>query len=142
MEKKKRNIFEMAMHYHQIVILIASCLIAFGVYGLVKMKKNEFPDYTIRQGLVIAVYPGASAEDIEEQVTKPLENYIFTYKEVKKEKTKSVSKDGMVIIQVELNDDFNDKDAFWSKFKLGVQQFKSQLPMGVAGIMVQDDFGD
>ena len=132
----------MAMHYHQIVILIASCLIAFGVYGLVKMNKNEFPDYTIRQGLVIAVYPGASAEDIEEQVTKLLENYIFTYKEVKKEKTKSVSKDGMVIIQVELNDDFNDKDAFWSKFKLGVQQFKSQLPMGVAGIMVQDDFGD
>ncbi len=51
---------EWAMHYHQIVILITSCLLAFGIVGLVKINKNEFPDFTIRQGVVIAAYPGVS----------------------------------------------------------------------------------
>lgn len=116
--------------------------VAFGVYGLSEMKKNEFPDFTIRQGVVAAVYPGATAAEMEEQVAKPLENYIFSYKEVKKAKTHSTCKDGMVIIQVQLNDDLNNKDEFWSKFKHGVGQFKSELPQGVLAVQVMDDFGD
>lgn len=140
--KKKRSLVEAAMHYHYIVILVTTLLIAFGIVGLAKMNKNEFPDFTIRQGIVVAVYPGASAEDVEQQVTKPLENYIFSYKEVKKAKTKSFSRNSMSIIQVELNDDLNDKDTFWSKFKHGIAQFKNQLPRGVLAVQVNDDFGD
>jgi multidrug efflux pump len=142
MDRKKRNIVEWAMHYRQIVILITCILVGFGVFALSKINKNEFPDFTVRQGIVVAAYPGASAEDIEEQVTKPLEDYIFSYKEVKKEKTKSYSRDGMAIIQVELNDELDNKDEFWSKFKHGINGFKSQLPSGVLALMVQDDFGD
>lgn len=142
MENKKENLVEWAMHYKQIIILITCCLIAFGIYGLGKMKKNEFPDFTVRQGLVIAAYPGATASEIEEQVTKPLEDYIFSYKEVKKSKTHSKSQDGMAIIQVELNDELKNKDEFWSKFKHGINQFKGQLPSGVLAVQVMDDFGD
>lgn len=100
--EKKRNIVEWAMHYRQIVILVVCCLVAFGIYSLPNMRKNEFPDFTIRQGMVVAVAPGNTAEEMIEQVTKPLENYIFSYKEVKKEKTFSTSRDGIVYIQVEL----------------------------------------
>lgn len=141
-KKNKQNIVEWAMRYHTIVIMVTCMLIAFGVYGLTKINKNEFPTFTIRQGVVVAAYPGASAMEVEEQVTKPLEEYIFTYKEVKKTKTKSYSRNGVSIIQVELNDDVNDKDAFWSKFKHGVAQFKSSLPQGVVAVQVNDDFGD
>lgn len=130
------------MHYRQIVILVVCCLIAFGIYSLPNMRKNEFPDFTIRQGIVVAVAPGNTAEEMEQQVTKPLENYIFTYKEVKKEKTFSMSRDGIVYIQVQLNDDLNNKDEFWSKFKHGVQDFKSSLPSNVMAVVVKDDFGD
>lgn len=129
--EKKRSIVEWAMHYRSIVILTASLLVAFGIVALKNINKNEFPDITIRQGIVVAVYPGASPQEVENQLTKPLEQYIFTFKEVKKEKTKSTSKNGMCIIQVELNDDLQNKDEFWSKFKHGVQQFKSSLPTGV-----------
>lgn len=144
MTNKKRNIVEWAMHYRQIVMMVAFCLVAFGIYGLANMNKNEFPDFTVRQGVVVGVYPGVSAQDVEEQLTKPLEDYIFSYKEVKKEKTKSYSRNGMAIIQIELNDDIsaNDKDNFWSKFKHGINTFKAQLPSGVMALMVQDDFGD
>lgn len=140
--EKKRNIVEWAMHYRQIVILVTCCLVAFGIYSLPQMQKNEFPDFTIRQGMVIAVAPGNTVNEMVEQVTKPLENYIFTYKEVKKEKTFSTTRDGIVFVQVELNDDLNNKDEFWSKFKHGVAAFKSELPPNVLAVQVMDDFGD
>lgn len=140
--EKKRNIVEWAMHYRQIVILVTCCLVAFGIYSLPQMQKNEFPDFTIRQGMVIAVAPGNTVNEMVEQVTKPLEDYIFSYKEVKKEKTFSTTRDGIVFVQVELNDELNNKDEFWSKFKHGVATFKSQLPPNVLAIQVMDDFGD
>lgn len=140
--RKKRNAVEWAMHYRQIIILVVCCLVAFGIYSLPEMRKNEFPDFTIRQGVVVAVAPGYTVDEMVEKVTKPLEEYIFTYKEVKKEKTFSKSRDGIVYIQVQLNDDLNDKDEFWSKFKHGVSGFKSQLPPGVLAVQVMDDFGD
>ena len=63
--QKKRGIVEWAMHYRSIIILVVSCLCAFGVWGLSDMNKNEFPDFTVRQGIVIAVCPGQTATEIE-----------------------------------------------------------------------------
>lgn len=142
MNTQKRNIVEWAMHYRQIIILVTCCLVAFGIYSLPQMQKNEFPDFTIRQGIVIAAAPGTPSDEMVEQVTKPLEDYIFTFKEVKKEKTFSTTRDGMVFIQVELIDELTNKDEFWSKFKHGVAGFKSQLPSNVVAVQVMDDFGD
>ena len=133
---------EWSMHYRQIIILLVSCLVALGVFGLANINKNEFPDFTIRQGLVIAVYPGVTSQEMEEQVTKPLEKYIFQYREVKKEKTVSFTREGISVIKVELNDNLTNKDEFWSKFKHGVQTFQLTLPSGVLGVVVNDDFGD
>lgn len=130
------------MTHHRIVILIVCCLMGVGVLALSNMNKNEFPDFTVRQGLVAVVCPGYTSAEIEEQVTKPLENYIFGYKEVRKAKTQSFSQDGVAVVQVYLNDDMNNKDEFWSKFKHGISEFKTQLPSGVLAIQVVDDFGD
>lgn len=62
--EKKRNIVEWATHYRQIVILVTCCLVAFGIYSLPQMQKNEFPDFTIRQGMVIAVAPGNTVNEM------------------------------------------------------------------------------
>lgn len=142
MSQKKRNAVEWAMHYRQIIILVVCCLVALGIYSLPEMRKNEFPDFTVRQGLVVAVAPGNTSEEMIEQVTKPLEDYIFSYKEVKKEKSFSTNRDGITYIQVELNDDINNKDEFWSKFKHGISSFRAQLPSNVLAVQVLDDFGD
>jgi multidrug efflux pump len=75
-------------------------------------------------------------------MTKPLEKFLWGFKEIKKAKTYSESKDGVCYIFVELNDDINDKDEFWSKFKIRLQQFKSSLPTGVLALIANDDFGD
>ena len=140
--KTKGGIIEAAMKYRQIVILIVSLMFFLGIYALIKMPKQEFPVFTVRQGVVIAVYPGATSDEVEEQVTKPLEDFIFEFKEVKKSKTHSLSRDGMAIVFVELNDDITDKDEFWAKFKHRAAVFKSELPTGVLALVTNDDFGD
>ena len=129
------------MRNFRITFLIVGCLFVFGIYALARIPKQEFPEYTIRQGVVVGVYPGATAE-VEEQLAKPLEQFLMTYKEVKRAKTTSTSQNGMCYVMVELNDDVNDKDEVWSKVKHGLAAFKMQLPAGVAAVVTNDDFGD
>ena len=130
------------MRNFRITFLIVGCLFVFGIYALARIPKQEFPEYTIRQGVVVGVYPGATAEEVEEQLAKPLEQFLMTYKEVKRAKTTSTSQNGMCYVMVELNDDVNDKDEVWSKVKHGLAAFKMQLPAGVAALVTNDDFGD
>ncbi|MTK54090.1 efflux RND transporter permease subunit [Paludibacter sp.] len=142
MKQKKIGYIGWAMRYHNITNILVVLFIIFGVVALIKMPRNEFPQFTIRQGLVIGVYPGATSAEVEEQLTKQVENYLFGFKEVKKKDTYSESKDGMMIIYVELNDNVKDADAFWSKLKHGLNEFKSSLPPGVAALIANSDFGD
>ena len=128
--------------HYSISLLIVSLLFILGIYGLKQMPKDEFPHATIRQGVVIAVYPGATSEEVEEQVARALERYLFTYGEVYREKTTTTSQNGMCIVMVRLNDDVNNKDEVWSKIKHGLNAFKSQLPQGVLAVITNDDFGN
>ena len=138
----KRSFIESAMCNHNIVILLMGMLVFLGIMGLALMPKQEMPQFTVRQGACVAVYPGATSEEVEQRVAKPLENFIFGYKEVNKKKTYTQSKDGMLIVFLELNDNVEDKDAFWSKFKHGLQTFKASLPSGVIAMQAVDDIAE
>ena len=130
------------LEHYSITILIVIILFALGVFGMYVMPKDEFPQATIRQGVVVAVYPGATSEEVEQQVARPLERYLFTFREVKREKTTTTSQNGMCIVMVELNDEVHDKDEVWSKIKHGLNLFKSSLPSGVLALVANDDFGN
>ncbi|GAA5219914.1 efflux RND transporter permease subunit [Membranihabitans marinus] len=142
MSKKKLNIIELAMKYRQIAIIITAVLFLFGLYSLKVMPRNEFPDFTIRQGLVIGVYPGATSEQVEDQLARKVEEFLFSFKEVKRKKTYSISKEGMLIVFVEVNDNVEDPDGFWDKIKFGLEQLKGQLPSQVLALMANNDFGN
>ena len=139
---KKMNWLKWPLEHYPITLLIVVILFVLGIYGMYVMPKDEFPHATIRQGVVVAVYPGATSEEVEEQVARPLERYLFTYGEVNREKTTTTSQNGMCIVMVKLNDDVNNKDEVWSKIKHGLNAFKPQLPSGVLAIVVNDDFGN
>ncbi len=132
-----------AMRSHNVIFFVVACLVAFGMFALPKLHKDEFPQFTIRQGIVAAIYPGASSQEGEEQVTKPLERFLFTYAEIDKEKTYSVTENGVVYVYAELRVTVRDKDEAWSKIRHGLQLFKkTSLPAGVLEIVVVDDFGN
>ena len=139
---KKTDWMSWPLNHYPITLLIVVMLFALGIFGMYDMPKDEFPHATIRQGVVVAVYPGATTEEVEQQVARPLERYIFTFGEVNRVKTTTTSQNGMCIVMVKLNDNVNNKDEVWSKIKHGLNGFKPQLPSGVLAIVVNDDFGN
>ena len=136
------NWLKWPLEHYPISLLIVVILFVLGIYGMYVMPKDEFPHATIRQGVVVAVYPGATSEEVEQQVARPLERYLFTYSEVNRVKTTTTSQNGMCIVMVRLNDEVNNKDEVWSKIKHGLNTFKMQLPSGVLAVVVNDDFGN
>ena len=140
--KEKMSWLRWPLEHYSISLLIVGILFVLGIYGMYVMPKDEFPAFTIRQGVVIAAYPGATSEEIEEQVARPLERYLFTYGEVNRQKTTTTSQNGLCIVMVRLNDEVNNKDEVWSKIKHGLNLFKSSLPSGVVALIANDDFGN
>ena len=89
---QKRNIVEGAMRNYKLVFFFMAIIVVFGFISLPKLKKNEFPDVTIRIGVVAVVYPGATADEIEQRVAKPVEQYLFTLSDVDKQWKRNAKK--------------------------------------------------
>lgn len=136
------NWLKWPLEHYSISLLIISILFVLGIFGMWDMPKDEFPAFTIRQGVVVAVYPGATTEEVEQQVARPLERFLFTYGEVNRAKTTTTSQNGLCLVMVKLNDDVNNKDEVWSKIKHGLTLFKQSLPSGVLAVVANDDFGN
>ncbi len=132
-----------SLNHPSVVLVLTMMLVAVGIHALMKMQRTEDPTVTIRTGLVIAQYPGATSEQVEKQVTKTIERHIFKFPEVRKEKTYSTSRPGLLIINVELEDYVKNADLFWAKLRNEmIETQQTELPSGVRGPIVNSDFGD
>ena len=137
------NPIKSSLRYPSVTLVLTAMVVALGIHALMKMPRTEDPTITIRTGLVIAQYPGATSEQVEKQVTKTLEKHIFKFPEVRKELTYSTSRPGLVIINVELEDYVKNADLFWAKLRNEmIETALTELPSGVRGPMVNSDFGD
>ena len=137
------NPIKSSLRYPSVTLVLTAMALAVGIHALMKMQRTEDPTVTIRTGLVIAQYPGATSEQVEKQVTKTLEKHIFKFPEVRKEMTYSTSRPGLVIINVELEDYVKNADLFWAKLRNEmIETALTELPSGVRGPIVNSDFGD
>ncbi|WP_276168097.1 efflux RND transporter permease subunit [Zobellia alginiliquefaciens] len=142
--KKKSGAIDWAFKHSTFPFVLVMSFVLMGIYGLLNMPRNEFPDFTIRQGLIIGAYPGASSDKVAEELTSKVEEFLFSYNEVDKTKTYSYSKDGLMYIYVEVSDkiDHNATEQFWNKLKAEILIFQQlELPREVQGVMVNSDFG-
>lgn len=142
MSRKRRGVVEWTMHNHKIVLLLVAFLVGLGIFALPNMPKKEYPDFTIRNALVVGVYPGASSEQVEEQLTIPLEKRILSYKEIDREKTYSLTREGMVYFVLDLTEKEKSPRNFYANLRLDLDEFKAQLPPGVLPLMVMSEFGE
>ena len=138
--KELKGLVNFAISNKKLVYIIVLALTVVGCIGLAKMNKDEFPTFELKQGLVAGVYPGATAAEVEQQLTDRLEETLFSFKEVDRSSVRSVTKDGMCYIYVDLNCPQSKKDQVWSKIKLKLQDQKLTLPTGVLAVAVLDDF--
>ncbi len=102
--KRSHSLIEWTKQHKAIAVLMIVLLVVLGVIALFVMPKQEFPGYTIRQGIIIGVYPGATSEEVEKQLAEPLEQFLFSYPEVKRSFTATTSQNGICYAMVELND--------------------------------------
>ncbi len=132
-----------SLRYPVVTLILTAMIVIIGIHAFLKMPRTEDPTITIRTGLVMALYPGATSEQVEKQVTKTLEKHIFKFPEVRKEKTFSTSRPGLVIINVELENNVKAPDVFWAKLRHEMNDVRAaELPAGVRGPVVNSDFGD
>ncbi len=140
--KDKRDFIQRAMANHGLIFFIVAVMMILGIWSVPQLNKNEFPACTVPKGLVVALYPGATAEEIELQVTQPLEDKLFTYSEINKKKTYSETKDGAVYVYVEIEPWVKQTDQMWAKIRAGLDLFKTtNLPQGVTAVVCVDNFG-
>ncbi len=137
------NLIKVSLRYPTVTVILTVLLVLVGLRAFFNMPRTEDPTITIRTGLVIALYPGATSEQVEKQVTKTIEKHIFKFPEVRKGKTFSTSRPGVVVINVELEEYVKNTDVFWAKLRNEMNETRAtELPEGVRGPIVNSDFGD
>ncbi|HEU4997173.1 MAG TPA: efflux RND transporter permease subunit [Gemmatimonadaceae bacterium] len=136
------NFVRFTLRYPQVALVLCAIAFLVGVQALLTMPRREDPKVPWRVALVIAAYPGATADQVEEQVTRRVEERLFRFAEVKRSRTVSISRPGLMVIEVWVEDDVIP-EMFWSKLRHDMNETGfMDLPKGVLGPIVNSEFGD
>ena len=105
---------EYALKHQFAVWFVLLLLTVGGIYSYLTLGRLEDPEYTIKTGVVVTVYPGATAREVEQNVTDTIETAIYRLKQV--DKVRSISRPGFSIIYVDLKPSTptEDLDGCWT----------------------------
>lgn len=122
--------------------IILLLLLIGGSVALQGLGRLEDPEFTLKQALVITSYPGASAQQVEEEVTHRLESAIQELQYVRH--VTSISKPGLSQITVEMKDTYrrDELKQIWDELRRKVNDNQHRLPPGASRSQVIDDFAD
>ncbi|MFA6824265.1 MAG: efflux RND transporter permease subunit, partial [Bacteroidales bacterium] len=95
------KIYESSVKKPITTAIIFVAVVVLGLFSLSKLSIDMLPEIEMNQAIVIVTYPGASAEDVENNVSKTLESALSTVSDLKK--LKSTSKENTAVITVEFN---------------------------------------
>ena len=137
------NPAKFALEQRTTTIILSLITIGLGMYAYTRLGRLEFPDFVIKEVVVTTPYPGASALEVEQQVTDVLEETIQSLGELKE--VRSTSQDGLSIIHAEMKDKYRgdaDLQQIWDKLRRKVNDSQGDLPPGAGPSIVNDDFSD
>ncbi len=122
-------------------IIILTCL-AGGIWGFHSLGRLEDPAFTIKQAVVETRYPGASAQQVANEVSETLESAIQKMGEV--DRIHSVNRPGVSQIEVYIKPEYDGSElpAIWTKLRARLENTAPGLPPGVQAPRVNDSFGD
>jgi multidrug efflux pump subunit AcrB len=136
------NIAELSIHKKVIVLFITFLIIGGGIFAYENMGRLEDPEFTIKVAKVVTLYPGASAEEVQREVTDVLETAIQQMPQLWRITSRSM--DGLSIITPEIKQAYtaDQMPQIWDELRRKVGDAQSRLPPGVRPPVVNDDFGD
>lgn len=136
------NIAAIAINNRIVTLVITALMLLAGFSAYLDMSRLEDPEFTIKEALVITAYPGASAIEVEQEISDELEQAIQQLGQV--ERVKSKSERGLSTITVKVKDNY-DKSTLpqvWDELRRKVSDAQSNLPPGAGQSYVLDDYGD
>ena len=136
------NLAEFALRKSVITWVLTILMVVVGWQAFNSLSRLEDPEFTIKDAVVVTPYPGASAEEVEEEVSNTLEMAIQQMGEL--ERIESTSTRGMSTIKVTIKDKY-DKSSLpqvWDTLRRKVGDAQLFLPPGAGPSLVNDDFGD
>ena len=134
------DITAFALDRNRIFVTLLVMLLLAGVTAYNTMPRSEDPGFIIRQALVQTVFPGASPERVELLVTDKLEKVIQEIPEI--DFITSQSKEGVSLIFVNIRPEYKDMRPIWDNLRRKVERASGDLPDGIVGPIVNDEFGD
>lgn len=122
-------------------ILLLACLFG-GLYGIDNVGRLEDPPFPLKIALIVTPYPGASAEEVEQEVTDVIEASLQELAQIDELTSKSVP--GRSEIQVKIQEEFDSSEVeqIFDELRRRVQEATIRLPPGAGEPIVEDDFGD
>ena len=141
-EKHHANWAEWAINHRQLVYFFAVLVLIMGIFSFKSLGRSEDPSFAVKQMVVSAAWPGASAKDVEMHLTNTLEKQIQSLPQVKK--ITSYSRPGICVITVALKDEVtgNTVRQRWLELRNIVNDGKKELPSGTVGPFFNDRFDD
>ncbi len=136
------NIAEFSIRNKLISWMIAIIFLIGGAFAYSGLSRLEDPEFTIKDAVIITQYPGASPQQVEEEVTYPLENALQQLQYV--DYIRSISTNGLSQITVTMKRQYNKNHLpqIWDELRRKVNDLSPSLPPGVLPPLVNDDFGD
>ncbi|MCP4200868.1 MAG: efflux RND transporter permease subunit [bacterium] len=134
------NLTRAAIEKNRITFVVLAVLAVAGIQAYLGMPQSEDPGFTIRTAMVITYFPGASPERVEQLVTDKLEKAIQEIPQV--DVINSQSKNGVSIIIVDIQERYKVMRPIWDDLRRKVSRAAGELPDGVIGPNVNDEFGD
>ncbi|MBK1650149.1 efflux RND transporter permease subunit [Rhabdochromatium marinum] len=134
------NITVWAFRHRPVVALILVALMGYGVISYFALPAREDPQITVREAVITTEFAGLSAERVERQITRPLEDAVRRVPEV--EEIRSLSMPGRSIIHAKLYPTLFDLDAIWQDLRNRIAVVEPSLPEGTRPPQVNTDFGD
>lgn len=122
--------------------MVTLILLIGGMVAFTNLGQLEDPEFTIKDALIITYYPGASPEQVEEEVTYPIESAIQNLPYV--DMIRSTTKAGYSKVQVTIKDTYRKEQLkqIWDEVRKKIRDIRESFPPGVSQPMVLDDFGD
>ncbi len=138
----KINISQWAFRNRNLIYFFIAVLVVGGILSCYQMSKLEDPEVKVKLAMVVTTYPGASAHQVELEVTDVLEKSIRTMGDI--DNIESYSYNDLSLIQVELLSTVSDDrvEQHWDILRRKVNDAKASLPSGVSPPLVKDDFGN
>jgi multidrug efflux pump subunit AcrB len=136
------NIAQFWIERRVITLVLTVVMLGAGLLAYQGLSRLEDPEFTIKEALVVTSYPGASAAEVEEEVTDRLEKAVQKMSQVKFLESKSDRGQSTLTVTIKDKYDKTTLPQVWDELRRKISDANRELPPGVGTPLVEDDYGD